>query len=110
MLGLALLAVFAMLCAIGFTVAAIVAGTLAVELLRQPRQHLLWTLLEGLALLGLIGLVPIVGGVLMLLACAYGLGGFALSIVASYRGTWATPAGMGPAESTLEPPTQLAAA
>ena len=110
MLGFALMALLAMACAIGFTVAAIVAGNLAVELLRQPRQHLLWNLLEGLALFGLIGLIPILGAVLMFAACAYGLGAFALGIVASYRGTRATPAGLGPTEGTPERPTQLAAA
>jgi hypothetical protein len=110
MLGLALLAVFAMACAIGFAFAAIVAGNLAVELLRQPRQHLIWNLLEGLALFGLIGLVPIVGGALMFLLCGYGLGAFALSVMASYRGARAAPAGLGSVESTPARPTQLAAA
>ncbi|MBO0885041.1 MAG: hypothetical protein J2P17_32860, partial [Mycobacterium sp.] len=110
MLGFAIMALFAMACAIGFTVAAMVAGNVGVDLLRQPRQHLLWNLLEGLMLFGLIGLIPLVGGVLMFVACAYGLGAFVLSIVASYRATPATPVGLEPAESTPERPTHLAAA
>lgn len=110
MLAFALLALLAMACAIGVTVAAMVAGQMAVELLRQARQDLLWNLLEGLALFGLIGLVPVVGGILMFLVCAYGLGAFAESLVASYRGTRAPPVGLAPVEGTPERPTQLAAA
>jgi cytoskeletal protein CcmA (bactofilin family) len=85
MLGFALLAIYAMACAVGYTFAAIFTGNLVVQALRQPPQHLAWNLLEGLALLGLIGLVPIVGGVVLFLACVFGLGAFAMSIILTYR-------------------------
>jgi cytoskeletal protein CcmA (bactofilin family) len=85
MLGFALLAIYAMACAVGYTFAAIFTGKMVVQALRQPPQHLAWNLVEGLALLGLIGLVPIAGGVVLFLACVFGLGALGMSIVSTYR-------------------------
>jgi hypothetical protein len=110
MLGIALLALYAMACAVGFTVVAIVAGNLVVQLMRQPPQHLAWNLLEGLALFGLIGLVPVMGGMLLLLAGIYGLGALALGVFGAYRGTRAAPVGLEMAASPPEQPPRLAAA
>jgi hypothetical protein len=107
MLGFALLASYAMACAVGYTFAAMFTGNLVVQALRQPPQHLAWNLLQGLALLGLIGLVPIVGGVALFLACVFGLGAFALNVVRTYRRSQA-PAVVPPAVTPIQP--QLAAA
>jgi len=85
MLGFALLALYAMACAVGYTYSAILTGNVLVQALRQPPQHLVSNMLEGLAILGLIGLIPIVGGVVQLLACVFGLGAFTLTIVQAYR-------------------------
>ena len=106
-LGLALLAIYAMACAVGYTFTAIFTGNLAVQALRQHPQHLAWNLVEGLAVLGLIGLVPIVGGVVLFLASAFGLGAFALNIMHSYR-RWQAPAIVPSAVTPVQP--QLAAA
>ena len=107
MLGLALLALYAIACAVGYTFAAILTGKIAVQLLRQPVQSLAWNLLEGLALLGLIGLVPVLGGVVALFACIFGLGAFALSIVSTYRASRPTVGLTIPTPAPV--PTQLAA-
>jgi hypothetical protein len=107
MLAFALLAIYAMACAAGYTFAAICTGNLIVQALRQPAQHLAWNLLEGLAFLGLIGLVPIAGGVVLFLACIFGLGALALNVVFTYRRSRA-PAVVTPAMTPVQP--QLAAA
>jgi cytoskeletal protein CcmA (bactofilin family) len=85
MLGLALLASYAMACAVGYALAAMYVGKWLVEAFRQPTQHLAWNLLEGLALLGLVGLVPFVGGLVTLFACIFGTGAVTLSIARAYR-------------------------
>jgi hypothetical protein len=102
MLAFALLALYAMLCATGAAFAAMLTGNMAVQALRQPQQHLAWNLLEGLALLGLIGLVPIVGGILLILACMIGIGVFALSVAQVYRRSRAPAGALAPAPTPLE--------
>ena len=108
MLGVALLAMYAMACAAGYTFAAMLTGKLVVEALRQPVQHLGWNLLEGLALLGLIGLVPILGGLVAFVACIFGLGAFALNVVLTYRASRASVGVVTPAPTPVRP--QMAAA
>ena len=90
-LGFAVLAMYAIACAVGYVIAAIVAGQMAVDVVRQPRQHLAWNLLEGLAVFGLVGLVPVVGPVLVFVATIFGLGSLTLSIAALYRGSQPSP-------------------
>ncbi len=84
-LGLAVLAMLAMASAIGVAFAAMFTGNVLVQAFRQPSQHLAWNLLEGLAVLGLVGLLPVVGGIVLFLACVFGLGAFALNIARTYR-------------------------
>jgi hypothetical protein len=108
MLAFALLAIYAMVCATGAAFAAMLTGRLVVEALRQPQQHLAWNLLEGLALLGVIGLLPVVGGVVLVLACVIGIGALALSIAQAYRGSRAPTGALTPAPAPMEP--HLAAA
>jgi hypothetical protein len=108
MLGLALLAVYAMACAAGYTFAAIFTGNMLVQAVRQPPQHPAWNLLEGLALLGLVGLVPVLGGLLLFFACIFGLGAFALNIAFTYRANRAPLGVVAAAPAPVQ--TQLAAA
>jgi hypothetical protein len=108
MLGVALLAVYAMACAVGYTFSAMLIGKMMVQALHQPVQHLSWNLVEGLALLGLIGLVPVLGGLVSLLACTFGLGAFALNIVFTYRASRPAVSVMAPTPAAPQP--QLAAA
>ena len=108
MLAFALLAIYAMACATGAAFAAMLTGNMVVHALRRPPHHLAWNLLEGLALLGLIGLVPIVGGIVLVLACVMGIGAFALSVVQVYRGSRAPTGVLTPAPTPLE--SHLAAA
>ena len=107
MLGLALLALYAMACAVGATFAAMLTGNLLVQAVRQPPQHLGWNVLEGLAVLGLIGLIPFAGGVVLVLASVFGMGAFALNIVHTYRALQ-TPAVLTPVTPPVQP--QLVAA
>jgi len=107
MLGVALLALYAMACAVGYTYAAIFTGNVLVQAVHQPPQHLVWNLLEGLAILGLVGLIPIVGGVALFVACVFGLGAFTLTLVDAYR-AWQTPAEVTPIVAPVPP--QVAAA
>jgi hypothetical protein len=108
MLAFALLALYAMACAVGYAFAAIFTGNVVVQALRQRPQHLAWNLVEGLVVLGLIGLVPILGGLVAFLAAIFGLGAFALSIAAAYCGSRAPVATITPA--SVQPQPQLAAA
>jgi cytoskeletal protein CcmA (bactofilin family) len=103
MLGLALLALFAMACAIGAVFASMLAGKLVVQAFRQPPQHLAWNLVEGLALFGLVGLIPYVGGVVLLLAMVFGLGAFALSVFASYRTAHTSLMAVTPTPAPMQP-------
>jgi len=107
MLAFAFLALYAMACAVGYTYAAMLTGNLLVQAVQQPQQHLVWNLLEGLAVLGLIGLIPIAGGLVQFVACLFGLGAFTLSIVQAYR-TSQTQAEVTPFVAPVQP--QLAAA
>src|ERR1051326_3361814 len=84
-LGLALLALYAMAYAIGCVFAAMFTGRLLVQAFHQRAQHLAWNLVEGLAVFGLIGLIPVLGGVVLFVASVLGLGAFALSVVTQYR-------------------------
>jgi cytoskeletal protein CcmA (bactofilin family) len=107
MLGFALLAIYAMACAVGYTYAAILTGNVLVQTMKQRPQHLVWNMLEGLAILGLISLIPFVGGLVEFLACVLGLGAFTLTIVHSYRTSQTQPE-VTPIAASVQP--QLAAA
>jgi hypothetical protein len=78
-----------------------------VQTMKQRPQHLVWNMLEGLAILGLISLIPFVGGLVEFLACVFGLGAFTLTIVHSYRTSQTQPE-VTPIAASVQP--QLAAA
>ena len=50
----------------------------------------------------LIGLVPIVGGIVLVLACVMGIGAFALSVAQVYRRSRAPAGALAPAPTPLE--------
>jgi cytoskeletal protein CcmA (bactofilin family) len=107
-LGLALLALYAMAYAIGCVFAAMFTGRLLVQAFHQRSQHLAWNLVEGLALFGLTGLIPVLGGVVLFVASVFGLGAFALSAMAQYRASQTPVVAITPAPSAVQP--ELAAA
>jgi cytoskeletal protein CcmA (bactofilin family) len=90
-LGFGLLALYAMAFAVGYVIAAALTGQAVVELFRQQPQHLAWNLIEGLVLLGLVALVPVVGGLLLVLASMVGVGAVARSVTAAYVAARAAP-------------------
>jgi cytoskeletal protein CcmA (bactofilin family) len=80
------LAAYALALVVGYVMSALFVGHSAVALLRFPEQHYAWYAIEGLALVGVLTLVPFVGGFIGLLAIVFGLGAFSLAIVEAYRG------------------------
>jgi hypothetical protein len=87
----------------GAAFAAMLTGNTVVQVVRQPPQHLAWNLLEGLALLGVIALVPILGGIVLLVACVFGTGAFALSVLRAYRKSRAPTGMVTPVPAPVEP-------
>ncbi len=84
-LALLLLAAYAVAIVTGYTLAAVFVGHSAIQVLRLSQQHLAWYLVEGLALIGLVALVPFVGGLIVFTATVFGLGALALAVVDAYR-------------------------
>lgn len=74
-LGLLGLLSLALLYALGFVVAGLTLGRL---LVKEPASRYL-ALLAGLVILRLVGLVPVVGGLITFLASAYGIGAMAIA-------------------------------
>ena len=108
LLGLALLALYAMAYVIGAVFAAMFTGRLLVHAFHQHPQHLAWNLVEGLAVFGLFALVPVVGGVVLFLAAVLGLGAFALSVITQYRASQTPVIAITPAPTPVQ--AELAAA
>jgi Fe2+ transport system protein B len=108
LLGLALLALYAMSYAIGAVFAAMFTGRLLVQAFHQHAQHLAWNLVEGLAVFGLFGLVPILGGVVLFVAAVLGLGAFGLSVITQYRPSQTPVVAITPAPTPVQ--AELAAA
>lgn len=79
---LALIAVglYAMALVVGYVLAALVVGQRGLDLAGRHGAHPLLALLAGLAVLTLVGLVPIVGGLIALAAVVFGLGGVAITL------------------------------
>lgn len=68
-----------------YALAALFVGPYAVRLVRQPEQALGWNLVEGLALLGLLALVPFVGPLALFVATTFGLGALAVRLAMTHR-------------------------
>jgi hypothetical protein len=84
-LALFVLAAYAAALGVGYIMSALFIGRSAIAVLRISEQHSAWYVVEGLALLGLVSLVPFVGGLIGLLAVVFGLGALTLAVVEAYR-------------------------
>jgi hypothetical protein len=84
-LALAALALLAIGAAVAYVLAALFVGRAT---LRLPRwqAHPVLELLVGLVVLTLVGLIPILGGVVDVVAVVFGLGALALTLFRSWRG------------------------
>jgi cytoskeletal protein CcmA (bactofilin family) len=85
-LALFMLAAYALLGVLGLLSAAEVIGVQCLGWLRQPQRHPAWPTLLGLLVLWLLGLVPMVGGLILFVATAFGAGALLLSLVQVHRG------------------------
>lgn len=88
-LGLLGLLSLALLYSLGYVVASLVVGR---RLLKEHKSRYL-AFVAGLGILRVVGLVPIVGGLVTFLATAYGLGALA---IAGWRAARRTPAAVAP--------------
>jgi cytoskeletal protein CcmA (bactofilin family) len=84
-IGLMVLGAYALLAVLGYLSAAEWAG-LAVARLGKWQVHPAWSLLLGLAVLGLLTLIPVVGGVIGFVAMVIGVGALGLAAWQAYRG------------------------
>jgi hypothetical protein len=83
-LALPLLAGYATAMALGYALAALFVARYVVHVLRQPAQAAAWNLVEGVALLGLVALVPFVGPFAVFIATVFGLGALTVNVAATY--------------------------
>ena len=90
-LGVAAIALYAIALAVAYVLAALFVGRRGIELLVHRAVHPLLALLVGLVALTLVGLIPIVGGVVTLAALLFGLGALTLTLAHIRRPT--QPAG-----------------
>jgi cytoskeletal protein CcmA (bactofilin family) len=85
-LGLIALALYALALVSGYVLIGLFLGTLVLDRAGRRDVHVSWALLLGLALLTLAGLIPILGGVVSILAIVLGLGALTLACVRLRRG------------------------
>lgn len=71
---------YAVALVVAYVLAALFVGQQGLDLVGRHRAHPLLALLAGLAVLTLIGLVPILGGLIALAAVVFGLGGVATTL------------------------------
>lgn len=88
-LGLVALALLGMAVVAGVLLSGVTVGHLLLGRLGRPSAHPIWALLLGLALLLLVGAVPVLGGLVMLVATVFGLGALALAGLGGLRGAHA---------------------
>lgn len=84
-LGLALLGLLLALIPVGYTVVGLYVGQVVMQ--RAGRHHVAaaWSALAGLALLGLVGVVPMLGSVALFAGLLFGLGATILTLVQRYQ-------------------------
>ncbi len=75
-----LLAAYALALVIGYALAGLLAGTWIVQRLNWRGLHPALTLLVGLVILTVIGLIPILGGIVSFIVALFGFGAFALTL------------------------------
>ncbi len=89
-IGLFLLALYAFAIALSFPVVGLFLGRWLLERFHKTGAHLAVALLLGLVLLTLVGLVPVLGGLVALATVLFGLGAMLLSVVRGHEPTGAT--------------------
>lgn len=87
-------ALYLALLPLGYAVVGLYVGHVVLHRLGRDRLAIGWHLLAGLAVLGLVSLIPVAGGLLVLAALIFGLGAFVIALAALYRA---------PAPATGEP-------
>ena len=80
-IGLFILALYAFAIALSFPVVGLFLGRWLLERFHKTGAHLAVALLLGLVLLTLVGLVPILGGLVALATILFGLGAMMLSVL-----------------------------
>ena len=90
-LGLVGLAVYGITLAVGMTVAALFVGSRLFALGQAPSVAPVWALLLGTIIVLLVGLVPIVGGLVIFVALLFGFGSLLLTGYHTYEETMPTP-------------------
>jgi cytoskeletal protein CcmA (bactofilin family) len=85
-LALILLALYATTLLLGIVTTGLFLGGWVLDRVRWSRSNLVWALLLGLLLLTVAGLVPWIGGLIVVLAALFGLGALALAFVQARRG------------------------
>ncbi|MFE8602232.1 bactofilin family protein [Archangium violaceum] len=89
-IGLFILALYAFAIALSFPVVGLFLGRWLLERFHKTGAHLAVALLLGLVLLTLVGLVPILGGLVALATILFGLGAMMLSLLRGREPTGAT--------------------
>jgi len=84
-LGFVTLAIYGIALAIGMAVASLYLGTWILAHAQTPAIHAAWALLLGAAVLLLIGLLPIVGGMVVFAALLFGFGSLLLAAYRAYQ-------------------------
>ncbi len=79
-LGVFLLVAYALALLIGYARAGLLTGDWIVRRLNWSGLHPVWPLLVGLVILTLIGLIPILGGIVSFIVALLGFGAFALTL------------------------------
>jgi len=79
-LGVFLLVACALALLIGYALAGLLTGDWIVRRLNWSRLHPVWPLLAGLVILTLIGLIPILGGIVSFIVALFGFGAFVLTL------------------------------
>ena len=79
-LALMLLALYGIAIAVSYVISAVFLGCAILERVGRAGAGLVWALLLGLVLLLLVGLVPIVGGIVGFVAVLFGLGALSLTL------------------------------
>jgi hypothetical protein len=95
-LGLAALGLYGLAVAAAYVMAALFIARYASALLGRPLVHPVLALLVGLVVLTLVGLIPVLGGVLDLVAIVFGLGAMALALARFSRSGTAGAASVPP--------------
>jgi cytoskeletal protein CcmA (bactofilin family) len=90
-LSLPLLAAYVVWLFLGYLVSAVAVGRELLARLRRPAGSPVWSLLLGLLVLGVLGLIPFVGGLIGLIAVVFGGGALLMGMRRSTRAPSSVP-------------------